>query len=38
MGWGVRGDGESWNVSQVRLSAEGRAVSLEGVAVALGWN
>ena len=34
----MRGDGGSWNVSQVRLSAEGRAVSLERVAVALGWD
>ena len=25
-------------MSQVRLSAEGRAVSLEGVAVVLGWD
>lgn len=35
MGGGEQG---SWNLSQVRLSAEGRAVASQGVAAALGWD
>lgn len=32
------GEQRSWNLSQVRLSAEGRAVASQGVAAALGWD